>query len=323
MKFTLKAALFAGAALCSTTASARDLVIGHVLPVTSHYGLAAQAFADRLEELSDGEFTVQQAPAGQLGADRDLIEGLQIGSVDFVVTASAPLTNFVPEIAIFDLPFLFRDYGHARRVLDSEIGDELLAKISENNIQALAWGENGFRHVTNSVREIAAPEDLSGLKIRTMENRVHMAAFSGIGAAPTPMAWTEVISALQQGVVDGQENPITVITTSNLWEVQKYFSATAHVYSPTLLLASPSLYSGLSDEEKGWFDEAAEAAVTTMRAEVDRLEEVGMEQLREHGMQVKTDIDRAPFAAAAESASYDIYTDTFGTELIDRIKSVD
>ncbi len=311
------AALMAGAAQAQ-----QSIVVGHALSPDSHYGIGAQAFIDTLTELSGGEFTGEQAPAGQLGGERDMIEGLQIGSLDVVVTSTGPLGNFVPEVYVLDLPFLFRDYDHARTVLDGEIGQELLDKIGENDLVGLAWTENGFRHVTNSQRAVNTPEDLAGLKLRTMENRVHMEAFGDMGASPTPMAFPELFTALQQGVVDGQENPITVISASKFWEVQKYVSLTGHVYSPAVILASPILFDGLTEEQQGWFREAATASAAATRAEVNRLEDAGVALLRENGMEVTTDIDKAPFAALAEPA-YAIYTDDYGTEMVDRIKAVE
>ncbi|MFD1196575.1 TRAP transporter substrate-binding protein [Seohaeicola saemankumensis] len=313
--------LIAAAVLATGAQAQQKIVVGHALSPTSHYGVGAQAFIDTLTELSGGTFTGEQAPAGQLGGERDMIEGLQIGSLDLVVTSTGPLGNFVPEVFALDLPFLFRDYDHARKTLDGEIGQELLAKIGENNLVGLAWSENGFRHVTNSQRPVRTPADLEGLKLRTMENKVHMTAFSGMGAAPTPMAFPELFTALQQGVVDGQENPVTVITASKFWEVQKHVSLTGHVYSPAVVLASPVLFDGLTDEQKGWFMEAAKASAAATRAEVNRLEEAGVALLRENGMEVITDIDKAPFAALAE-ASYSVYTDQYGTEMVDRIKAV-
>ena len=314
---TVTAMLAAGAAQAQ-----QSIVIGHSLSAESHYGLGAQAFIDTLEELSGGEWTGEQAPAGQLGGERDMIEGLQIGSLDVVITSTGPLGNFVPEVYVLDLPFLFRDYDHARAVLDGEIGQELLAKIDEHDLVGLGWSENGFRHVTNSQRPVRTPEDLQGLKLRTMENRVHMEAFEDLGAAPTPMAFPELFTALQQGVVDGQENPITVISASKFWEVQNHVSLTGHVYSPVAILASPILFDGLSEEEQGWFREAARASAEATRAEVNRLEDEGVALLRENGMEVITDIDKAPFAAAAEPA-YAVYTDEYGTEMVDRIKAVE
>ncbi|MBB3992777.1 tripartite ATP-independent transporter DctP family solute receptor [Sulfitobacter undariae] len=323
MKHTLFAVASTVALIAGSSAYAeQSIVIGHALSPTSHYGLGADAFIAKLEELSGGEFTGTQAPAGQLGGERDMIEGLQIGSLDVVITSTGPLGNFVPEVYALDLPFLFRDYDHARKTLDGEIGQELLAKIDENQLVGLAWSENGFRHVTNSQRPIRTPADLDGLKLRTMENKVHMEAFSAMGAAPTPMAFPELFTALQQGVVDGQENPITVITASKFWEVQNNVSLTGHVYSPVAVLASPILIDGLTDEQKGWFYEAAKASAVATRAEVNRLEDAGVALLRENGMEVITDIDKAPFAELAQTA-YKVYTDQYGTELVERIQAVE
>lgn len=310
--------------LAGTSASAQDklsIVIGHTLSPTSHYAIGAEAFIDKLGELSGGAITGNQAPAGQLGGERDMIEGLQIGSLDVVITSTGPLGNFVPEVYALDLPFLFRDYDHARSVLDGEIGQELLEKINGNQLVGLAWSENGFRHVTNSQRPVRTPADLDGLKLRTMENRVHMEAFSKMGAAPTPMAFPELFTALQQGVVDGQENPVTVITASKFWEVQGHVSLTGHVYSPAVILAAPSLIEGLTEEQRGWFYEAAVASAAATRAEVNRLEEAGVALLRENGMEVITDVDKAPFAKLAEPA-YAVYTDQHGPDLVTRIQAV-
>ena len=207
-------------------------------------------------------------------------------------------------------------------MLDGEIGDELLVKIDENQLVGLAWSENGFRHVTNSQRPVTTPADLDGLKLRTMENRVHMQAFSEMGAAPTPMAFPELFTALQQGVVDGQENPITVIVASKFWEVQDHVSLTGHVYSPAVILASPILMDGLGEEERAWFYEAADATAEATRAEVNRLEEAGVALLRENGMEVVTEVEKAPFSELAQPA-YAVYTDEYGTELVERIQAVE
>jgi len=314
--------LIAAAFLATGAQAQQRIVVGLATTPASHYGVGAQAFINTLAELSGGAFTGEMAPSGQLGGERDMIEGLQIGSLDVVITSTGPLGNFVPEVFALDLPFLFRDYDHARHTLDGEIGQELLAKIGENSLVGLAWSENGFRHVTNSQRPVRTPADLKGLKLRTMENKVHMAAFTDMGASPTPMAFPELFAALQQGVVDGQENPVTVISASKFWEVQKYVSLTGHVYSPAIVLASPALFDGLSDEQKGWFMEAGKASAAATRAEVNRLEEVGVALLRENGMEVITDIDKAPFAELAKG-SYSVYTDQYGTEMVDRIIAVE
>ncbi|MBL4614605.1 MAG: TRAP transporter substrate-binding protein [Magnetovibrio sp.] len=310
----------AGVVSAVSAQAAQKINVAHVLSAKSHYSVGAKAFIKTLEEVSKGEFTGLEHSGGALGGERELIEGLQIGSVDVVITSTGPLGNFVPETYALDLPFLFRDYDHARGVLDGTIGQELLAKMGKHNLVGLAWSENGFRHVTNSKRAIKTPADLAGLKIRTMENKVHMAAFSALGASPTPMAFPELFTALQQGTVDGQENPITVITATKFWEVQKHVSLTGHVYSPAAVLTSPVLWSGLNDQQKGWFKEAAKASAAATRAEVSRLERDGVALLRSKGMEVYTDVDKAPFQKLVLK-SYAVYSDKYGTSMIDRIKA--
>ncbi|MGP9807780.1 TRAP transporter substrate-binding protein [Halomonas sp. AOP12-C2-37] len=300
--------------------AATEVSVGYAISSNSHYGAGSRAFKETLERLSDGEFTVSDHPSGSLGGERAMIEGLQIGTVDVVITSTGPLGNFVPETYVLDLPFLFTSYEQARCVLDGEIGQELLDKMGEHDLVGLSWSENGFRHITNSQRAIAAPEDVSGLKIRTMENRIHQQAFEGLGASPTPMAMPELFTALQQGTVDGQENPIAVIVASNLYEVQDQLSLTGHVYSPAILLGSPVLLDGLSDEEREWFDEAAQAATAATRAEVSRLEEEGVAFLQEHGMTVTDNIDPAPFQEAVEDV-YARFIEQYGDEMLERIRN--
>jgi tripartite ATP-independent transporter DctP family solute receptor len=294
--------------------------VGHATPLDSHYGMGMTRFGEVLEELSGGELTLVQHPAAALGGEREMIEAVQIGTLDMVITSTGPLPNFVPETQVLDLPFLFRDYDHARGVLDGELGQELLAKIDEAGFKALAWTENGFRHITNSVRPIKTPADLSGIKIRTMENPIHLRAFEALGAAPTPMSFAELFTALQQGVVDAQENPIVVISVSNFDEVQKYLTLSGHLYSPAILLMSQSKWDSLTEEQQGWVMEAAKASVEVTRNRVTELEETGVGQLEEKGMEVVTEIDRPAFEAAVQPA-YEQYTSQFGDELIQRIRA--
>ena len=296
------------------------LNFAHSTAQNSHYSMGVQAFGKKLSELSGGKYEIREQAAGARGGERDVIEGLQIGSVELTISSTGPLGNFVPEALVLDLPFLFKDYASARGVLDGEIGQELLDKVSENNLVALAWSENGFRHVTNSSRPINTPADLQGLKIRTMENPVHMEAFRAAGASPTPMAFPEVFAALQQNVIDGQENPIPVITASKFWEVQSNLTLTGHVYSPAIILASPSLWDGLSDEEKGWFEEAAKVAVEATRAKVEADEANGVALLRQNGMNVVETVDQAAFQQAVAPA-YDSFKAKYGDEMLKRIQA--
>src|SRR5690606_429183 len=192
------------------------------VPQDSHYGVAVDTFAAEVEKRTNGRYKIQNFYASALGNEREAIEAVQLGTLDMAMSSTGPVPNFVPELAILDIPFLFRDYAHARATLDGPIGQEMLKKFEPIGIKALAWGENGFRHMTNSQRPVRTPEDLKGLKMRTMENPIHMQAYKGFGIIPTPMAISEVFTALQQGTVDGQENPISVIQSWKVDRVQKH-----------------------------------------------------------------------------------------------------
>lgn len=307
--------------LAITTADAKDMNLAFVLPQDSHYGDAGKAFAAKIEELSGGDITINLKPAGALGGERDVIEGLQIGSIELAITSTGPVGNFVPAVYALDFPFLFDGYDRARAVLDGPIGQELLAKLDAHDVVGLAWAENGFRHITNSLHSIEKPQDLAGLKLRTMENRVHIAAFQAAGASPTPMSWTEVLTSLQQGTIDGQENPIPVLVSNHIWEMQKYLTLTGHVYSPALVLMSKTHWDSLNQKEQGWFVEAAKVAATASRNRVSADEESGVALLREKGMTVTTDVDKAAFAAAVQPA-YEEYAEKMGvTDVIERIRA--
>jgi tripartite ATP-independent transporter DctP family solute receptor len=265
------------------------------VPQNSHYGNAVDAFAKEVEARTGGRYKIQNFYAGALGAERESIEAVQLGTLDMVMTSTGPLPNFVPEVAILDIPFLFRDYAHARGVLDGPIGQELLGKFEAKGLKALAWGENGFRHMTNSKHAVQGPADLKGLKLRTMENPIHIQAYKGFGIIPTPMAITEVFTALQQGTVDGQENPLSVIQSQKFDQVQKYLTLTGHVYSPAVILMSKAGFEKLPPADKQAFLDAAKEAVKANRARIDLDEKNGVEYLRSKGMQVLDNVDRTKF----------------------------
>jgi tripartite ATP-independent transporter DctP family solute receptor len=236
----------------------------------SHYGVAIDAMAAELEKRTSGRYKMQNFYASALGAEREAIEGVQLGTIDLTMTSTGPVPNFVPEVSILDIPFLFRDYAHARSVLDGPIGNEMLGKFDAKGLKALVWAENGFRHMTNSKRPVHTPADLNGLKLRTMENPVHIQAYKGFGIIPTPMAISEVFTALQQGTVDGQENPISSIQGQKFDQVQKHLSLTGHVYSPAVILMGKGQWDKLSAADKQAFTDSAKAAVVAVFAEFSK-----------------------------------------------------
>jgi tripartite ATP-independent transporter DctP family solute receptor len=246
-----------------------------------------------------------------------MVEGLQLGTIDLVVTSTGPLGGFVPKMFVVDLPFLFRDREHAYKVLDGPIGRDLLDAFSAKGIKGLAFWENGFRQITNNVRPIEKPEDLKGIKIRTMENKVHLASFKAFGASPTPMAWSEVYTALQQKTIDAQENPIAIIYHQKIFEVQKYLALTGHFYSPTPLLMSLKVFESLpKDIQKIMLDTAIECA-TYERNLLRDSEAKQIAEVKAKGMQVTTP-NKKPFLDAAAPV-YKEFEAQFGKETIDRI----
>ena len=305
--------------LASAAASAQTVLkIGYTPTQTSHYGVGATVLCDEIEKGTQGRYKCQHFPNGSLGGEREMIEAVQLGTLDIVNTSTGPVGNFVPEVKIVDIPFLFRDYDHARRYLDGP-GQGLLTKFPAKGLVALAWTENGFRHMTNSKRSIVKPEDASGLKMRTMENKVHMEGYRAFGIQPTPMAFPEVFGALQQGTVDGQENPIPVILSSKFSQVQKHLSLTGHVYSPALYLTSPRVMNKLSDADKKVFYEAAKKATVAQRLKVNEDEANGIAQLEKEGMTVVRKVDGVAFREALR-ATYANYSKEFGADNIRKIQ---
>ncbi len=286
----------------------------------SHQGVGIDVFAKEVEKRTAGRYKVQTFYSGSLGGERESIEAVQLGTQELTLTSTGPVPNFVPETKILDIPFLFRDKAHARAVLDGPIGQEMLAKFDAKGFKALAWGENGVRHMTNSKRAVHAPADLKGLKMRTMENPVHVAAYKGFGIVTTPMAFPEVFTALQQGTVDGQENPLSVIMAAKFDQVQKHLSLTGHVYSPCVFLMNKTAFDKLGAADKTAFLEAAKEAVKANRARVDEDDAKGVAELRGKGMNVVDNVDKAQFVAALAPV-YAEFDKQFGKANIDRIRN--
>ena len=286
----------------------------------SHQGVAIDTFAKEVEKRTNGRIKVQPFYSGALGGERESIEAVQLGTQELTFTSTGPVPNFVPEARILDIPFLFRDKPHARAVLDGPIGQEMLSKFEPKGFKALAWGENGVRHMTNSKRAVNGPDDLKGLKMRTMENPVHVAAYKGFGIVTTPMAFPEVFTALQQGTVDGQENPLSVIMAAKFEQVQKHLTLTGHVYSPCVFMMNKATFDKLSAADKTAFLEAAKEAVKANRARVDEDDAKGVSELRSKGMSVVENVDKSKFVAALAPVNAE-FEKQFGKANIDRIRN--
>ncbi|HZY20565.1 MAG TPA: TRAP transporter substrate-binding protein [Ramlibacter sp.] len=316
----LFAALAAGLLMGSAALAQTTMRISISTAQNSHQGVAIDTFAKEVEKRTSGRYKVQTFYNGSLGGERESIEAVQLGTQELAFSSSGPVPNFVPETKVLDVPFLFRDKAHARAVLDGPVGQELLAKFDAKGFKALAWAENGFRHMTNSKRDVKAPEDLKGLKMRTMENPVHIAAYKGFGIITTPMAFPEVFTALQQGTVDGQENPLSVIIASKFDQVQKHLSLTGHVYSPCIFLMNKGAFDKLSAADKQAFLDAAKEATKANRARVDEDDAKGVADLRAKGMTVIDNLDKAKFVQALAPVNAE-FEKQFGKATLERIRN--
>lgn len=317
-KLVLGLALAAG--FVASAAAQTTMKISISVAQNSHQGVAIDTFAREVEKRTGGRYKVQTFYSGSLGGERESIEAVQLGTQELAFSSTGPVPNFVPEARILDIPFLFRDKAHARAVLDGPIGQEMLTKFDSKGFKALAWAENGFRHMTNSKRAVNAPDDLKGLKMRTMENPIHVTAYKGLGIVTTPMAFPEVFTALQQGTVDGQENPLSVIMSAKFDQVQKHLSLTGHVYSPAIFLMNKASFEKLSAADKQAFIDAAKEGTKANRARVDEDDAKGVAELRSKGMSVVDNVDKSKFVNTLAPVNAE-FEKQFGKANLDRIRN--
>ncbi|MGL4790600.1 MAG: TRAP transporter substrate-binding protein [Anaerotignaceae bacterium] len=281
--------------------------VGHVLAQVHPYQLGLEKFGEILSEKTNGQAVVDVFHSSTLGNERDMVEALQLGTQEMVLVSTAVLSSFTDKFLVFDLPFLFQTTEEARMVCDSDLGQEILTSVDKEGLKGLIFFENGFRNVTNSKLLIEKPEDLKGLKIRTMESPIHMAAFRAMGADPTPMAMGELFTALQQKTIDGQENPLAIIDSSKLYEVQEYISLTGHFYAPAPLFIANDYYESMPADIQEAVLEAAKQAQVYEREVLDEMNKELVTKLTDVGCTV-TEVDKAPFIEAVQS----VYTDWIG-----------
>ena len=289
--------LFVVAIVSSAGYAKTVLKLGTSTQPSHIYNLAAERFGEIVAEKSGGEIEVQVFPAAQLGSERDMVEGLQLGSLEMTLTSTGPMGNFVPQVKLFNLPFLFKDRESCYRVLDGEIGTQIADRFVKVGIRSLGWYENGFRNITNSKVAVNSPKDMEGIKIRVMEDDVFILTMKSLGASPLPMAFGELYTALEQKTVDAQENPLAVIYSSRFFEVQKYLAMTGHFYSPAVLLISEITWQTLSPEQQKIITDAAAQARDYERELSLKADQELEAACAKEGMTV-THPDKAPFVEA-------------------------
>ena len=315
LAFTIGAAI----ALLSGTAAAETVLrIGHGANEQYHMHRALLHFEEQVEAGSNGEIDVQIFPSSQMGPDREMIEGVQAGVLEMAVSPSSFFAGWDPAFAVIELPYMYASKDIALDVLNGGAGDQMLGRLSDQGLVGLGWLENGLRHVTNNVRPIESPEDLQGVKLRTMKVPAHVATFKALGANPTPMNFGEVYSALQQGVIDGQENPVALIDSQRFYEVQKHVSLTGHVFTVYIPVISEAFFSGLSAEHQQLLRDAMASAESYQQDLVNSEETGQLQKIREAGVNVVdlTSKQRQVFSNQTESVRA-AYRDEVGSDVFD------
>lgn len=295
------------------------ITVGHVVPEShpSHITLGL-LFKDYVEKESDGRIKVEVYPNGQLGGERQQVEAVSLGTLDMSIPAGSVVANFDESFLVFDLPFLFKTREAALAACDGDFGKKVAAGLESLNIINLGWAENGFRFITNNVRPIRKPEDLKGLKIRTMENPIHMATFKALGANPTPMAFGELYTALQQKTVDAQENPVGLIHSSKFYEVQKYMSLTGHVFVPCPYIMNKQKFESLPEDLQKVVADGVKVSCDEQRKMLAESADEMFKEIEAGGTTINdlTAEEKDAFVNATKSV-YDDYIKKYGSELLD------
>lgn len=319
--------LTVGAALSMASVSAmaadKTFQLGHVNTSADddQYQYYAVTFANKLDELSGGSIGIDIVTDSVLGGERDMFEGMQMGTIDMALITNFSLGSFDPEWQVFDLPYMFMDREEAYSVLDDE---EITGPMQENlynmGVKSLGFGDGGFRHVICNGKPINSADDLSGMKIRLPETAIYVDAFKAMGANPTTLAFSETFTAVQQGTVDGLELPISSIHSTGYADICEYMSLTGHFYSPFQIQIAASVWDTLSEEEQGWMLEAAKTATDAEREFVQAKEQEFIDEMAANGLTVNEVEDKESLATAA-SAIYDTYASEIGQDLLDAVQA--
>ena len=291
--------------------------LGHIGYPASPYDLGARKFKELLEARFAGRVEVRVFGSAQLGEDQEMLEGLRLSTLEMHLPSSV-LHSVEPMFGLFDLPFLIEDRGQVERIAEGPLGEKLKEALEDDDLVLLGFWENGFRMITNNVRPVRRPEDLRGIRLRTPKDPERMKMFAAFGASPTSMSFGEVFSALKQGVIDGQENPLSQIVPGRFYEAQRYLSLSKHVYSPAYPVMSRRYFESLDEELRLAILETA-AEVGRFHRELGAREDENYLELLEERMEV-TEIDRAAFAAAAEPL-YREFEEKFGAAIVETVRN--
>lgn len=293
------------------------LKLGHPLAVTHPRHLASERFAELVKQGTSGRVEIAIYPAGQLGDEIELGEAVQMGTIDFAAIGGPIFTNWVPQYAVFGLPFLFGSYEQAYAALDGPLGDKMERLAEAKGFMILSHWDHGFRHITNKLRPIEKPSDLVGMKMRVPQEFVNIETFKALGSSAVAIPFGELYLALQQKVVDGQENPLGNIYYSKLFEVQKYLSLTSHIYANSILITSVNAWRRLPPDVQQVIAKAAEEAKLYMRQLIQEDDAKLIKELEKEGMVINQP-DPAPFREAVKGV-YTSLEDRIGKDVIEEV----
>lgn len=284
--------------------------------------LAAKEFAQRVKDGSKGELLVRPYGNSMLGNDQAMIAGVRGGTIEMEMSGTPNFSGLTPRMSVLDLPFVFADSAHAYRVLDGEIGQQLLDDLSAYNLKGLAYWEVGFRDITNSRKPVLVPDDVKGLKIRTSSNPAQIQAFRLLGANPQPLPLAELYNALEMRAVDAQEHPLSITWSSGFYEVQKYLSQTHHAYTALVVVMNKEKFDALPAEQQTLLVDAARAAGATQRRMNTENDSKFLVELAEKGMQIEPNVDREAFRKVVSAPVREAFVKQHGSQLLDAIDAL-
>ncbi|MBP3210256.1 MAG: TRAP transporter substrate-binding protein [Oscillospiraceae bacterium] len=306
--FAMMLAVMMVCSIAAVSASAETtLQFGTTVNEQDSFQVAAEKFAELVKERTNGEYIIEIYPNGTLGGEADMLESMSMGMLDMGIITAGPFVNYSAMMGVLDMPFLFASNEEAYKILDGDIGKELLDTLEDANLKGLAYAERGFRNITNSVKPVANAADVAGLKLRVMENEIYTATFKALGVNAVPMNWQDTLTALQQGTVEGQENPINVIWSYKMWEYnQKYCVLDRHSYSTAIITMSLDLFNSLDEATQEIFVNAAQEAAEYERAWVAEKEAGQLQEIKDNGIEVIENPDVNSFREAVQVV-YDAY----------------
>lgn len=282
----------------------------------------AVTFKRLVEAQSGGRIKVEIYPNCQLGSEREMYESVIMGTTQMTWCSSAPITGWVPEVMVFSMPYVFSNPTVAFKVLDGEFGQELSNLVMKKvGMRFLGYGHIGFRHFTNNIKPVRTPEDMKGMKIRTREDPAEMKIVSSLGASPTPIAWGELYTALQQGVVDGEENPTSMIQVAKIYEVQKYLTLDGHVFGVNPITINEKFYQSLPEDLKKIVADSARTAVMTYRGLIEYGNGLDLEDLAKKGMEIynPTPDELGKFRAATQGPVREFVAGQIGDAWVNKL----